>query len=292
MKAEHRKELETNALADRVGRAVEGMKQAPQKKTLLLLLLGGAVLVVVFFVYRKGQLQVVENAQRWMEFEDGAGVLIQRIAEADPSSYAAKAGLYEFRYSDLRQMLRLLATNPKQALDNLDILKKQYEELAKVCKDDKVLLPEALFAQAVIEETRILKNDDNWKAALAAYKEVADSHPESAYGKIARKRVEILDNKDKRDSVLNVYRDLRIEFVREERSMPPNIGLPEGHPPIPDMPGLPKPELPKIEAPKADTTKKDAPKIEAPKTEAPKADVPKTDAPKTDAPKAKSESSK
>lgn len=288
MKAEHRKELETNALADRVGRAVEGMKQAPQKKTLLLLLLGGVVLVVVFFIYRKGQLQIVENAQQWAEFEDGAGPYLQKLVELDPASNQAKGARFEFTYSELRHMLRLLATNPKQAQTTLDVIAKNYQELAKLCKDDKVLLPEALFAQAVIEETKIIKDDDNWKAALSAYKEVADNHPDSAFGKIARKRVEVLDNKDKRDNLLNVYRDLRIEFVREERTMPSVPGLPEGHPPIPpDLPGLPKPEPSKAETPKAEAPKTDAPKTDVPKVDTPKtkAEAPKTEPPKADAPK-------
>src|SRR5207302_9600216 len=78
-------------------------------------------------------------------------------------------------------------------------------------------LPEALFAQAVIEETRIIKDDDKWKSALAAYKEVADNHKDTAFGKLAAKRVEVLENNDKRRELLITYQDLRHEFIRENR---------------------------------------------------------------------------
>jgi len=47
MKAEHRKELETNALAERMGRVVQGMKQAPQKRTMLWMVLVAVAVVVV-----------------------------------------------------------------------------------------------------------------------------------------------------------------------------------------------------------------------------------------------------
>jgi hypothetical protein len=232
MKAEHRKELETNALADRVGRAVQSMKQAPQKRTMLWVVLAGVVLVVIFVLYRRAQLQKVENSLNWVTFEDGRQAALQQLVKQDPQSIQAKAAHFEANYVSLRRVLALLATHPKEVLPQLDEIKQSYVELAKACKDDEVLLPEALFAQAVIEETRIIKDDDNWKAALAAYKEVADNHKETAFGKLARKRVEILENKDKRKDLLDIYRDLRIEFVREDRLATPPPSIPIQPPPV------------------------------------------------------------
>ena len=52
MKAEHRKELETNVLANRMGRLLETAKQKPQRGTVMWILFGVAVLVVVFLVAR------------------------------------------------------------------------------------------------------------------------------------------------------------------------------------------------------------------------------------------------
>jgi hypothetical protein len=62
---------------------------------------------------------------------------------------------------------------------------------------------------------------------LTAYKEVADKHPDSAFGKEARKRVAILNDEKQRDELLKVYQDLRIAFVREEPRIEPPDFLPD-----------------------------------------------------------------
>jgi hypothetical protein len=240
MKAEHRKELETNALAERVGRVVQGMKQAPQKRTMLWMVVAGVLLLVILFFWRKGVQQAEDNSKYWMIFADGFGPTLQQLVKEEPGSNQAKAAEYEYSYVNLREMLRFLATEPKLVLANLDQIERSYRELAKLCKDDNVLLPEALFAQAVIEETRIIKDEDKWKAALAAYKEVVDKHGDSAFGKLAAKRVEVLENNEKRAELLNVYGGLRFEFVREDRLGPLlDPPLPPNHPPV--APNLPVP---------------------------------------------------
>jgi hypothetical protein len=240
MKAEHRKELETNVLADRVGRVVQGMKQAPQKKTLLYVILGAAVVAALWLYFRKGEVQQVENSLNWVKFEDGAQAYVVDVLKEAPDSNQSKAVQFNMAYAQLRQMLRLLASDPKQVVANLDNLEERYRDLAKAVKDDKVLLPEALFHQALILETRILKEDESWKAALEAYKVVADNHADSAFGKLAKKRADVLDNKEKRDKLLDIYRDLRLTFVHEDR-LPSDLKLPPGHSPLDDVP---RPKLP------------------------------------------------
>ncbi len=239
MKAEHRKELETNALADRVGRVMQGMKQKPQKRTMLWVVLAGVVIIVVWLFFRKAEVQRVDNAERWAKFEDGHQQLLTSLIQQDPGTNAAKAAEFELYYSELRTMLRYLATNPKDALKNLDSLDEVYAKLAEQSRDDKVLLPEALYARAVIAETRLIKPEENWQAALDAYKVVADNHKDTALGKLRKKRVEVLSDKQKRDEVLKVYQDLRIEFVREDRLPPLPPGLSPGQPAPLELPGLP-----------------------------------------------------
>jgi hypothetical protein len=236
MKAEHRKELETNALADRVGRVVVGMKKAPQKKTVVWVVLAVGLVVIALVIYRRGHMQKVENALNWEKFADGQLPYVQEFLRDDPQSPQAKASLYELNYLNLRGLLSQLATDPKDAMAKLEDLDKNYRGLASRCKDDKVLLPEALFAQALIKETLILKDADNWQAARDAYKEVAANHADTAFGKEARKRLEILDNKEKRDDLLKVYQDLRIQFVRDRfgpTAPPSDIRPPESNQPFP-----------------------------------------------------------
>jgi hypothetical protein len=235
MKAEHRKELETNALAERMGRVVVGMKRAPQKKTMVWLVIAGAVVVIILLFSRYGHMQKVDNALNWEKFSDGQ---IQQFLKDDLQSNQSKASFYELNFLNLRQWLGHLATEPKEVMAKLEELDKSYGVLANRCKDDKVLLPEALFAQAVIKETLILKDADNWQAARDAYKELATNHKDTAFGKEARKRLEILENKDNRDELLKVYQDLRIQFVRPDRFGPtaPPAFLPDNHPPVPNLP--------------------------------------------------------
>jgi hypothetical protein len=224
MKAEHRKELETNALAERMGRVVQGIKQKPQKRTMLWMVAAAVVVVIILFFWRRGVQRAEENSRNWMILGAGSGQNLEFLVKEDPQSNQAKAVEFESRYAIFRYLLERLTTDPNIVLANLDNLAQGYRELEKLCKDDKVLLPEALFAQAVIEETRILKDDDKWKSALAAYKVVADNHKDSAFGKLAAKRVEVLENNDKRRELLLTYQDLRREFVREDRlTVPPPV---------------------------------------------------------------------
>jgi hypothetical protein len=240
MKAEHRKELETNALADRVGRAVQGMKQVPRKRTFVWLLAGAVLLVVVYWFYARSQIKREENALNWFLVADGKGEYLQQVLTSNPDSNQAKAIRFENDFLQLQQSMRFLASEPKVVLSNLDELENIYREMAKRCQDDKVLLPEALFAVAVIEETRMIKRDrdegEQWKVALAAYKEVADKHPDSAFGKEARKRVAVLNDEKQRDELLKVYQDLRIAFV------PPDdfLAVPPADP-IPNLKTKPAP---------------------------------------------------
>ena len=167
--------------------------------------------------------------------------LLKLLVKEGPTSNQAKAAQFEIFYGELRMVLRYLATNPKVSLKSLDTLDEIYDDLAKQCKDDKVLLPEALYARAVIQETRIIKPEENWQAALDAYKLVADNHKDTALGKLARKRVDILSDKDKREKLLNIYRDLRIEFVREDHmpTFPPEWN--PAQPPVPPVLPVPGP---------------------------------------------------
>ena len=255
MKAEHRKELETNALADRVGHFVQTIKQRPQKKAMIWVVLAIVAVVVVLLLYRRSYMRTESNSLLWEQFGDNSGRYLQEIIDRDPESNQAKAALFEFRYILLRDSLRKLASKPKEALAALDDLDRAYGELAKLVSDDKVLLPEALFAQAVIEETRIIKDDDNWKNALTKYKDVADNHADSAFGKLARQRVEILENKKDREEVIKTYQDLRQEFLYQNpfSNIRPDL-LPPSHPPVPpgmsgfppNLPVLPPPEPPPV----------------------------------------------
>ena len=229
MKAEHRKELETNALADRMGRVVKGMKSAPQRRTLLYLLLVGAAVVVIWMIIRARDFRQSNQSELWLQFEDGAGPSIATLAK-DPKTPQGRAAYLQLAfYEAWNSGMRRLATNPSQALVDLDESERAYKELKTQVREDKVYGPEVLYALAVIEEARIMNKREFWTAARDTYKELADKFGTSAYGKIARQRLEIFENETKRNDVLDLYQDLHVTFVRDEKlplQAPPKLPLP------------------------------------------------------------------
>src|SRR5205823_2510174 len=70
MKAEHRKELQTNLLADRVGRALQGARGVPGRRMVLFVLLGivvfgGGILIWVIWT---NSLRAQQD--RWVQFDE------------------------------------------------------------------------------------------------------------------------------------------------------------------------------------------------------------------------------
>ena len=70
MKAEHRKELETNALAQQLTKAYEGLKQGPSRTTWFYI--GGAVIVVLgIILFRYFMAESDRNAaERWVMLDE------------------------------------------------------------------------------------------------------------------------------------------------------------------------------------------------------------------------------
>ena len=65
MKAEHRKELQTNVLADRLGKAIQGIKEGPSRGTMLfvgVVALAGLLIFVWWYFWSTSQ--AAESA-RW-----------------------------------------------------------------------------------------------------------------------------------------------------------------------------------------------------------------------------------
>src|SRR5262249_17758559 len=69
MKAEKRKALETNVLADKLGKAVEGLKQGPSRRTLVYV--GIAVLaLLVYFTWRYFSTSSEKgSSERWFKLD-------------------------------------------------------------------------------------------------------------------------------------------------------------------------------------------------------------------------------
>lgn len=226
MKAEHRKELATNALADRMGRLLEGVKQKPQRGTVFWIILGVAAAVVVFLAVRWYSVGKVENSEGWYAYyvsmfngDDKA------VLESHAEQMQGKAVRFDQNWAGMWTAIKKIGVDPKGAKELLTIVKRRYEQLKEECEGDPVLVPEAMYALAIIEETLAIEDRKHLDTAIDYYDEVAKKHPNSAYGQLAAKRLETLNSSEGRREVSQIYQDLQT-LTRMDRPPPlerPNL---------------------------------------------------------------------
>ncbi|MBM4072473.1 MAG: hypothetical protein FJ271_26625 [Planctomycetes bacterium] len=211
MKAEHRKELETNVLADRMGRLVQRMKERPKRRTTLYLVLGLVLFIGVFVFYRMRTGAVRERSERWVMLEDGFVQYIEALRKQDPDTNPGKAARLQYAWlANWDLGLKLLGVEPSFALSNMEKAEVMYLKLAEECAEDPVWEPEALYSLAIIQETKAVRAKDRSQHlddALKRYKDLASKYKNSAHGKDAAKRAELLEKN--RPQIVSFYRDLQ-----------------------------------------------------------------------------------
>lgn len=215
MKAEHRKELQTNVLADSLGRLAQRVKSRPRRSTLVLVLLAilGGVGLLVFNQWRKAT--AADNSELWSKLDDGQRKFIDDLKNNYPNQNAGKAARFQYAWLAFwSQGVKMMGGDSKLAYRNLNISKKLYTDLMEECQNDPVWEPEALYHLAVIEETLAAYDRDHLKEAQKLYAGLAN-HPkyqDSAYGHLARERAKLLerDSRDgKYDDIVRLYQDLQ-----------------------------------------------------------------------------------
>jgi hypothetical protein len=219
MKAEHRKELETNVLADRMGRFVQNMKHRPKRRILLWIVVV-AVLVVGLFVYvsvRKAN--QLEASELWQKLEDGFPPYINELRSKDKDTNAGKAARFQFAWlAAWDKGMMELGGSPVVAMDNMALAAKMYDDLAKECSGDPVWEPEALYGLAVIAETRAIRaknRETSIDPAKKLYRELASAYPDSAHGKLASKRAQFLEKNARQ--VAEFYAELEFRLNIEQQ---------------------------------------------------------------------------
>jgi hypothetical protein len=237
MKAEHRKELETNLLADRMGRLVERIKTRPQRRSMLLVLLAVVIGVVVglWYVARRGNQAAV--AERWYLLETG-GAAVAELAgfqvgerrsnitvEFDNPGKAAR--LEVARYFLWDYGVKKLATPGKDSsnetpMDKIARAGKLYLSLLSEVEDEPEWKAEALYGLAIIEETNAVRDIKNLARAKEKYKSLATDLPTTGHGKLADKR----------------HKELEANFA-EATDFYEKLGRQLNIPREADMPGLP-----------------------------------------------------
>jgi hypothetical protein len=214
MKAEHRHQLQTNALADRMGRLVQGMKTGPKGNAAVVWVL--AILAIgTFGLWYWASGSAAGGSPVWVRL-DGAhdAESLESIARNNPGTIAGRTAQFQQARLLLQRGLRgITSADRSRAAGYLADARSLFRELASACRDEPVLLQEALLATAQAEEALVgvLKTDDDdqnrgdLKKALELYRQLAENYPDSYFGKQAARRVEELSDPEK---VEKFYADL------------------------------------------------------------------------------------
>lgn len=234
MKAEHRKELETNILADKMGRMITGAKQGPSRSIFYYAIFAVILMIALFIVYRIFVNRSEDLSIKWAMLEDGGANEYETEGRLwkDPGN-PGKAARFQVAWQDMWfKGIKLLGANANVAKRALEESSLVYESLAKSCKGDPVFEPEALYALAVIQETRAIDDREKLTQALTMYKDVVKSNSKSAFAELARKRIDELEDPDKLREIQRFYFDLG-EATRQGPPMFPGFpNLPPNLPPL------------------------------------------------------------
>jgi hypothetical protein len=176
MKAEHRKELHTNILADHLGKLYEGVKKGPQASSNAVWVVVGLLVAVAaawWYFHRTGPLP-------WMELQNATDQRLADLAKDHRGTPLARIARFQEARKLLENGQRLLAEFPEEALKDLADAGVRYEQLAQECTDDPILREEALLGAAVAEE-----NQGHLDRAQELYERLAKAAPNSPWGQKA-----------------------------------------------------------------------------------------------------------
>jgi hypothetical protein len=227
MKAEHRKELRTNALADRIGRFIQGVKTRTQANYLMIwgtLAVVVAGFVIWYFINRSNK---NARSELWVELDSVAVPAstmpidkdhdpykkrvseLEDIIENHKGTKQALIARFELARINLRNLgLDLLADDPRFALANLEKAKREYTKLAEDYKDEPQWAAQARLGLAQIAETRAIQDLSKLDDAVKLYEQVAQEYPKTAAGMEAQQRVKEFKDSKKRAAIEQFYKDL------------------------------------------------------------------------------------
>jgi hypothetical protein len=189
MKAEHRKELETNTLADKIGGVVESFREGPSRNAVIYGSLIGVALVL-FIIYRWVSANAAAtDSGRWMkldQIDDRARV--DSYIKLNPDTEQGRVARFELARLDLVEGVAGLASITKvDSIKRVRSAAEAYEKLAAETGNPPLLTQEALLNAAKARESL-----GEFEPARQLYLKLARDYPQSIKGKIAAEQAEVL----------------------------------------------------------------------------------------------------
>ena len=206
MKAEHRKELQTNALADRLGKMVESVKSGPKISLWIWVVLVLAVGLYLFWSFTSKS-SANQRSLLWLRLDGIADEKsLQEFADANTGTPPARTARYELARLQLQDGVEQFGSPDKhaEAVKKLVSARTIYLELAQG-KGNPILVQEAMMGTAKAEET-LIGDQGTVDQAIENYEKLAQAYPESLPGLAAAKRAQYL--KDNRKQVEAFYAEL------------------------------------------------------------------------------------
>jgi tetratricopeptide (TPR) repeat protein len=208
MKAEHRRELVTNTLANRLGEAVQSMKEGPSRGTIVVLAAAGLIVILVL-VWRYFATSAEEtDSARWFKWdslttpEQLKAFVEDKDVESQPQGRLAR--LDEARRS-LHEGLRQLGNigTRKKATEEIQRAAELYDKLVDESADKPMLHQQVLMGAAKAHES--LGEADQ---ARKYYQQLKDKYGETVLGRDAAEQLQRLDTAEQNGD----FKALRDEF--------------------------------------------------------------------------------
>jgi tetratricopeptide (TPR) repeat protein len=198
MKAEHRKELQTNTLADHIGRWIQGLRQGmkatPTPSTLVVMIFVFLALVVFVGWRYYSSSEQRKRSHLWLELDEARSLAdVEEIAEKNPKTTPGQVAQFERARVLLQKGSQNLFSDISrpEALKNLEEAEKLYDDLIPQSQDRPLLVQEAMLGVAKCMEAR-----GELEEARKAYEDlakVAEKYPHSAHGQVAAEQLKQLD---------------------------------------------------------------------------------------------------
>jgi hypothetical protein len=208
MKAEHRKELQTNSLADFLGRTVRtfrgGTSISWPKVLIVVAVIAG---VFVFFWWRKQQAN--REAELWMTLDASTQRDLASLFTDNKGTNPGKAAGLILAYNYLNAGITMVGGNTMQQAQGFEALKysqELYKEMIKECEGNAEWVAEAKYGLAVAAEALAAQDIKNLDEAKTLYQEVAGGDlGKTGYGKLAARRLEQLNNTTEAEAIKQFY---------------------------------------------------------------------------------------
>lgn len=197
MKAEHRKELQTNVLADKLGRVLQNMRAGPSRGTAVLLVVAVLAVVLGLIWYYFWKSKEESTSRLWVRWngittpQELQNFADDKDIQGTPQSRLAR---FELARQKLLEGTRKLGSSIDRdpAITSIREAGKLYEELADQVTDNPLMQQQAMLGAAKAQEAL-----SEWAKAKEAYKRLQDKYPNSTLGEYAQDQLKRLSDESR-----------------------------------------------------------------------------------------------